>query len=176
MVSSPVFRTRLVNDLAAYAAQRYIECHEQIFAGSLNEPLIDGGSEQHLALVTLKQVARKHVFSSKEVETPELRGYSALKGLLEIYRPLLEISADDIAAIVRKEHSPYFISQRLFHRLSKRHVEAYLRSVAMLADSASSAQEKQELEWYYRMRLLIDYLSGMTDDFVLTEFQCLSAI
>ncbi len=170
------FRTRLVNDLAAYAAQRYIECHEQIFAGSLNEPLIDGGSELHLALVTLKQVARKHVFSSKEVETPELRGYSALKGLLEIYRPLLEISADDIAAIVRKEHSPYFISQRLFHRLSKRHVEAYLRSVEMIADSASSAQEKRELEWYYRMRLLIDYLSGMTDDFVLTEFQCLSAI
>ena len=173
-----LFRTRLVNDLAKYAAHRYVECHEQIYAGNLNEPLIDGNSEQHLALETLRQVACKHVFSHKEVETPELRGYSALKGLLDIYRPLLEISCEDMAAMVREEHnSSCFISRRLFRRLPKRHVAAYKRCITERADSSITApRERRELEWYYRIRLLIDYLSGMTDDFVLREFQCLSAI
>jgi len=31
------------------------------------------------------------------------------------------------------------------------------------------------LEWYYRARLVIDYISGMTDDYALHEFQSLSA-
>ena len=32
------------------------------------------------------------------------------------------------------------------------------------------------LEFYYRVRLIIDYISGMTDDFALEEYQILSAI
>ena len=31
------------------------------------------------------------------------------------------------------------------------------------------------LEWYYRVRLICDYISGMTDDFALSEYKTLSA-
>ncbi|WP_281647669.1 dGTPase [Parendozoicomonas sp. Alg238-R29] len=167
------FRTRLVKDLVDYATIRYCDHHQAIFDGSQDEPLIDGGSEQHLALLTLKWVARKHVFSQPEVETPELRGYAALMGLLDIYRPLLEISRESFTEIVNGEPNKHFIVQRLYHRLSGKHREAYNSA---LADLEGSDDELRALEWYYRCRLIIDYMSGMTDNFVLDEYQCLSAI
>ena len=167
------FRTRLSKDLVDYATARYCERHQDIFEGSLDEPLIDGGSRQHLALLTLKWVARRHVFSQPEVETPELRGYAALMGLMDIYRPLLEMSRKEFTHIVNGEPSKHFIAQRLYHRLSGKHKEAYEEAVEALQ---GESEDSPALEWYYRCRLVIDYMSGMTDNFVLDEYQCLSAI
>ena len=167
------FRTRLVKDLVDYAVQRYCTHHQEIYDGTLDEPLIDGSSEQHLALLTLKWVARKHVFNQPEVETPELRGYAALMGLMGIYKPLLELSREDFEAICQGEASEHFIAQRLYHRLSHKHKEAYQLAVKQLD---GTGDEVLALEWYYRCRLIIDYMSGMTDNFVLDEYQCLSAI
>ncbi len=167
------FRTRLVKDLVDYAVLRYCQHHHEVFDGSMDEPLIDGDSEQHLALLTLKWVARRHVFSQPEVETPELRGYAALMGLMGIYRPLLELSTEDFTAIVDRRPTPHFIAQRLYHRLSGKHKEAYCEARNSLD---KDAEDYVVLEWYYRCRLLIDYLSGMTDNFVLDEYQSLAAI
>ncbi len=167
-------RSRMVRDLVEYATSRYCAHHEEIFHGTLDEPLIDGGSRQHLALLTLKWVARKHVFIQPEVSTPELRGYAALTGLMDIYRPLIEISHRDFADIVDNQPTPHFIAQRLYQRLPGKYKEAYLRDIALL--DRKKKDEFVALEWYYRCRLLIDHFSGMTDHFVLTEYQCLSAI
>ena len=166
-------RTRLVKDLVDYATERYREHHEAIFKGALDEPLIDGGSAQHLALLTLKWVARKHVFNQPEVETPELRGYSALVGLMNIYQPLLEISGDDFKKITKPKPAKHFIAQKLYHRLSGKQKEAYKEAVQKLS---GTREEQVAMEWYYRCRLIIDYMSGMTDNFVMDEYQCLSAI
>lgn len=169
-------RTRLVRDLVDYAANRYITQHEAIFTGTLDEPLIDGGSSQHLALKTLKTVAIRHVFTSMEKETPELRGYAALMGLLNIFRPLLCLSANDFQKIVSLDDDHHFIEQRLYHRLSRKHKAAYCRALENSSISKLSLEDQEDLEWYYRTRLLIDYVSGMTDHFVLDEYQSLSAI
>ena len=166
-------RTRLVKDLVEYATTRYCQHHQAVFEGSLDEPLIDGSSEQHLALLTLKWVARKHVFSQPEVETPELRGYAALMGLMGIYQPLLELSGNDFKAFVERQPTRHFIAQRLYHRLSGKHKEAYRDAMQALS---GTPEEQQSLEWYYRCRLVIDYISGMTDNFVIDEYQSLSAI
>ena len=150
--------------------------HQAIFDGTLDEPLIDGDSHQHLALKTLKTIAIRHVFTSKEKETPELRGYSALVGLLDIYRPLLELNTEAFTNIVFEDHEQHYLEQRLFHRLSRKQTSAYKRAVSAIDQTAFSVQEQKDLEWYYRARLLIDYISGMTDHFVMEEFQSLSAI
>ena len=169
-------RSRLVKDLVDYAANRYIQKHQAVFHGALDEPLIDGGSDQHLALETLKEVAIRHVFSSREKETPELRGYAGLMGLLDIYCPLLELPGEAFAGIVGQDKNEHFIEQRLYHRLSGKYKAAYCRSIALLANNQHSEAEHNDLEWYYRTRLIIDYISGMTDHFVMTEYQSLSAI
>ena len=169
-------RTRLVSDLVDYAANRFLQKHQEVFDGTLDEPLIDGGSNQHLALESLKEVAVRHVFSSREKETPELRGYAGLMGLMDIYRPILELSRSAFAGIVEHDRDTHFIEQRLYHRLSRKYKAAYRRSVAELDNSQYTAEEQNDLEWYYRARLIIDYISGMTDHFVMTEYQSLSAI
>lgn len=173
-------RTRLVRDLVDYAANRYLQKHQEVFDGTLDEPLIDGGSDQHLALKTLKTVAIRHVFNSREKETPELRGYAALMGLLDIYRPVLELSGADFMNIVVHDSGEHFLEQRLYHRLPGKYIACYRRDTKPLWEASApkkwSEKEKNDLEWYYRARLILDYISGMTDHFVLNEYQSLSAI
>ncbi len=169
-------RTRLVRDLVAYASSRYLENHQAIYNGTLDEPLIDGGSSQHLALKTLKTVAIRHIFNSREKETPELRGHSALTGLMNIYRPLLELPRKQFEAIAYQDDGGLFIQQRLYHRLSRKYKAAYCSAVQQAEQTVTSEDLSNDLEWYYRARLIIDYISGMTDHFVVAEFQSLSAI
>ncbi|MFK0572435.1 dGTPase, partial [Endozoicomonas sp.] len=169
-------RSHLVRDLVSYAANRYLQKHEAVFHGTLDEPLIDGGSDQHLALKTLKTVAIRHVFSSQEKETPELRGYAALIGLLNIYRPILELPRTAFANLDNLPDGEHFIEHRLNHRLSRKYKAAYFRAVHQLEQESHSPAEANDLEWYFRTRLILDYIGGMTDHFVLTEYQSLSAI
>jgi dGTPase len=69
--------------------------------------------------------------------------------------------------------SELFFARRLLHRLSARHLKAYRLAVA----SRDPRFEKEsEQEWYYRVRLLLDYVSGMTDTYALEEFRLLSGI
>ncbi len=169
-------RSQLVRDLVSYAANRYLQKHKEVFHGTLDEPLIDGGSDQHLALKTLKTVAIRHVFSSQEKETPELRGYAALMGLLEIYRPILELPGTAFANLDNLDDGEHFIEHRLNHRLSRKYKAAYVRAVHQMRQEQHSPAEQNDLEWYFRTRLILDYVGGMTDHFVLTEYQSLSAI
>ena len=39
-----------------------------------------------------------------------------------------------------------------------------------------NTEEYNILEFYYRVRLVIDYISGMTDDYALEEYKILHAI
>ncbi|MCY4473183.1 MAG: dGTPase [Kistimonas sp.] len=167
------FRTRLFDDLVSYASDRYCTCHAAVFDGSLDEPLIDGESEQHLALLTLKWVARRHVFSRPEVETPELRCYAAMTGLLDVYKALLVIPCADFRKLVKGESGDHFLAYRLFHRLSVRYTRTYTEA---LNQSQGTPAERDALEWYHRCRLLLDYVSGMTDHFVLSEYRMLAAL
>lgn len=169
-------RTRLVRDMVDYASSRYLENHQAIYQGTLDEPLINGGSCQHLALKTLKTLAIRHIFNSRDKETPELRGHAALIGLMNIYRPLLELPRKPFEAIVYQDDHRLFIQQRLYHRLSRKYKAAYCAAVQQSRQQVTCEDLANDLEWYHRARLLIDYISGMTDHFVLAEFQSLSAI
>ena len=67
------------------------------------------------------------------------------------------------------------IETRLFHKLSSKHKSAYFIEVSTLFNSEELSNSDKLIEIYYRSRLLIDYISGMTDDFALEEYQNLSA-
>lgn len=169
-------RSRLIQDLVEYAADRYLQNHQYVFEGTLDEPLIDGPSHQYLALETLKKVAIRCVFNRPEKETPELRGHAALMGLMTIYKPLLDLSRQHFEDIVHNDNGDLFIHQRLYHRLSRKYKAAYCKSVEEINNDQLTEEVNNDLEWYYRARLIIDYISGMTDHFVMAEYQSLSAI
>lgn len=165
-------RTKLVNDLCNYAAQRYIDNHEAVFTGNFNESLLDGSDEYHFATETLRRIALEHVFCTPEVENLELKGYAVISGLLNIYSPLIELDGILFEQLCHNGDLPdHPIESRLFHKLPKKHTEAYSRAVNKLPSSFTA-----QWEFYHRCRLIIDYISGMTDGFALAEYRNLKAI
>lgn len=170
-------RTKLVNDLANYSSDRYLDNHQQVFDGTLDESLLDGNDEYNLATETLKAVASKYVFSAKEVERLELKGHAIISGLLNIYTPLLELTFSQFKELslnnVLKSHQ---VETRLYHGLSNKQKRIYNDSTKALFEAKNVSEQDQLLELYFRTRLLIDYISGMTDRYALEEFRSLSAI
>lgn len=167
------FRSKLVTKLTDHASRRYVDNHESIFNGSFNEALLEGNDEYHEIIKTLKAVAFKYIFSHPEVETLELRGHAIITGLFNIYGILLQFDESAFSKIIDGT-SEQMCAKRLFNRLPKKSIFAYEQSIKNLLKS--DIYSYRLLEWYYRARLLIDFVSGMTDEFAQHEYQELSAI
>ncbi|WED22814.1 dGTPase [Vibrio sp. JC009] len=171
-------RTRLVNDLAGYAATRYVDNHDAVFNGTLDESLLDGKDEYHVATETLRKLAQENVFSHYEVENLELKGYAVISGLLKIYSSLINVSFEDFKTLAvdnRLKSNP--VATRLFHKLSSKHKTTYLKAVGEIYSQEDKMLTDSDklMELYHRSRLVIDYISGMTDGFALEEYRNLSA-
>ncbi|WAF77810.1 dGTPase [Aeromonas dhakensis] len=170
----PHFRQQLTRDLVALAASTYVSEHAQILSGAYPQALLHGQAPAARVLDILKRVARELVFMRPEVEALELEGYAALRGVLSTYACLLALPATQFERLlVGQGGSELFFARRLYHRLSARHLKAYRLAVASRDPRFG---EEAEQEWYYRVRLLLDYVSGMTDTYALEEFRLLSGI
>lgn len=170
----PHFRQQLTRDLVELAAHTYVSEHPQILSGAYPQALLHGQAPAARVLDTLKQVARELVFMRPEVEALELEGYAALRGVLSTYACLLALPAVQFERLLAGQGgSELFFARRLFHRLSARHLKAYRLAVAGRDPRFSDGAEQ---EWYFRVRLLLDYVSGMTDTYALEEFRLLSGI
>ena len=86
---------------------------------------------------------------------------------------MLKLTQVDFGSLISKKDISCFISTRLIKRLSTKHIVAYQDSINKL--DKKNKQKFQIQEWYYRARLILDYISGMTDDFALSEYRWLSA-
>ena len=170
----PHFRQHLTRDLVALAAHTYVSDHEAILSGAYPRALLHGQAPAARVLDTLKRVAREQVFMRPEVEALELEGHAALRGVLSTYSCLLALPAAQFERLLAGNGgSELFFARRLFHRLSARHLKAYRLAVASRDPRFDKCSEQ---EWYYRVRLLLDYVSGMTDTYALEEFRLLSGI
>ena len=167
-------RVNTLNKLVPYAAQRFIDNLPQIFEGSFNHALLEDASSFSQLLGVYKNVAMKHVFSHPDVEQLELQGYRVISGLLEIYQPLLKMALADFSTLVQNERLKQFpIESRLFQKLSTRHRLAYVEVVSKISPTSA---EYPVLEYYYRCRLIQDYISGMTDLYAWDEYRRLMAV
>ncbi len=169
-------RAKLVTSLVYHVSDIYVQNHQAIFDGNFNYALLefDKESKYYKAIKILEKISLKYIYQNKEVQELELQGYAIVNGLLDIYKPLLKLSYEDFQKLLNDEDIECFISMRLIKRLSKKQIVAYKNDVKLLIEKED--EEKIILEWYYRVRLLIDYVSGMTDDFALHEYQTLVAM
>ncbi|RLM22110.1 dGTPase [Brenneria alni] len=167
-------RVNTVAKLVPHASQRFIDNLPEIYTGAFNQALLEDESEQNCLLKIFKNVALKYVFNHHEVEQLELQGYRVIRGLLDIYSPLLDMSYQDFSQLVKESrHKCYPIETRLYHKLSSKHCMAYREAVEGLQHLS---QEEQEIrEYYYRARLIQDYISGMTDVYAYDEYRRLMA-
>lgn len=170
-------RAALIGKLVAHVTKIFMENHEAVFNGTFNHPLLefDQKSPYFIALKILQNISIKHIYHNREVETLEIKGDAILTGLLNLYKPILEVPFEDMAKLLQDEKIDHGLASKFFRRLSQKHIVAYSVSVEEI-DEVHSEEERRLLEWYYRSRLLLDYISGMTDDYALKEYQTLMAL
>ncbi|MEP9030308.1 dGTPase [Enterobacter hormaechei] len=167
-------RVNTLNKLVPYAAARFIDNLPMIFSGEFNHALLEDESSFSQLLELYKNVAVRHVFSHPDVEQLELQGYRVISGLLEIYGPLLQLTVDEFSELANNERVRRLpIESRLYQKLSTRHRLAYIEAVSKI-DRHSS--QWPVIEYYYRCRLIQDYISGMTDLYAWDEYRKLMAV
>ena len=171
-----IFRASIVGSLVRHVVGIYVENHQAIFDGSFNSALLDYDKESkyYKAIKILERISSKYIYQNLEVQELELQGYTIVNGLLDVYKPLLELNTKDFEKLLNDERIDCFVSMRLIKRVSSKQIVAYQNDVKKL--ERESQEEYAILEWYHRVRLIIDYVSGMTDDFALHEYQVLTAI
>ncbi|WP_210509928.1 dGTPase [Pantoea ananatis] len=168
-------RVNVQNVLVAYAVKRFIDNLPAIFDGNFNHALLEDGGEEGRLLQIFKTVARQQVFNHSEVEQLELQGYRVIKGLLEIYQPLMMLNYEDFTTLINEDFlRNHPIETRLFHKLSGKHRKAYLYKMRTLV--VEHKYERLLWERYYRFRLIQDYISGMTDLYAWDEYRRLMAV
>lgn len=171
-----LIRSSLVTDLVLHVADIYVQNHETIFNGEFNYALLDFDtkSKYFKAIKILEKISNRYIYQNKDVQTLELQGYAIINGLFDKFKPLLKLSCDDFTKLIEDKKIDCFISMRLLRRISQKQVVSYSNDVKNINDED---KEKYEiLEWYFRVRLVVDYISGMTDDFALHEYRTLSAL
>lgn len=166
-------RVNMVHPLVQHAAQQFIEHIEAVYHGTLDRALLEDASLPNAIVQTFKDVAMDRVFCHREVETLQLQGYRILQGLLDTYAPLLRVAPATFQALTEGgcRREPHL--QMLANRLPSQLIKAYHE--AMKAHSDGSADQPL-WEFYYRCRMLQDFVSGMTDQLAQDEFRTLSAL
>jgi dGTPase len=161
-------RVGVLHPLVNHAVERFIDNIEPIFHGSFNQALLEDRSAAHALSEAFKKVALKYAFCNKEVEARELQGYKIISGLLDCYQPLLKLTRSQFTQVYQQEKDAPLLAKRLVKKLPGKHLRAYLHGI--------QGHDSDELEFYYRCRLLQDYISGMTDQYAYDEYRALMVV
>lgn len=171
------FRTSLNRILVECAAGQYIDSHEEVLSGRL-EALIGENSPQGKILKEMKSYCRSEVYCHESVHRVELAGYRAIFGLLDHFSCLLEIDRDrfECAFINKRNDSksrPIIVESKILSLFPKNYKASYDDRVK---DLSGDDKGRALGEWKLRAHLVVDYVSGMTDDYAISEYQNLSGI
>lgn len=161
------FKTDVINTAVKAAADVFTTRLDDVLAGESFD-LVDQDSEIGQLLNQVGRFARAQIYSDEAAEKVELAGRSVIKGLLKHFGELIKLPVDSFSALVDsdfktiKKNNLHFHA-RLFRRLPKSYVEKY------------RAEERGD-EKHRRSHLIVDFVSGMTDDFALETYQVLEGI
>lgn len=156
------------------AADRFIELDNDIYSGKAKSLISEEGS-MGTVLSIMKKVSRKILYKSFEAESIEISGYAVITGILNVYTKILEMNYDDFNKILKDDDiDGYDFEKRLIHFIGKRYIKAYTYSLAEI----NKNKNKKLLikEWWLRAHLIIDHISGMTDEYALQTYQMLKGI
>ncbi|WP_305419269.1 dGTPase [Photobacterium leiognathi] len=174
-------RVKINTHLPKHACKQFINNIHQVYNGNFNRALIEDKGVEHALVQTLKNVAKNYAFCDPEVENCELQGYRIITGLLEAYKPLLKLDRKTFSNI---SSAPLY-EKRLYKKLPNKHLRAYEIAMSTLEDEVNKNLDFKFLpydfhidiwEFYFRVRLIQDYISGMTDQFAYDEYRNLNVL
>ena len=151
------FRVALVRYFVNLALRNFVDNLEAIDKGEYSKELLDD-DPLHLEQA-LKYIVKTKVFCRKEIVLAELTGSSVIEGLLDITLPrifnndrrLTDILPKSILRVVHHEAGLYNPNER----------KEFIPNIESLPD-------------YYKLRIIIDWISGMTDQYAVSTFRKLN--
>ncbi|MDE6748396.1 MAG: dGTPase [Lachnospiraceae bacterium] len=151
----------------------FFEHEEEVFEGTADS-LINISKPMGRVLETIKSVSRKILYPSFEAESIELTGYAVITGILKNYERVLSLPYETFLKMVNNDKTDNTdVERRLYNRLGRRYISAYKYAVSKLDVQQHDYAIK---EWWLRVHLLVDHVSGMTDEFALETYQMLEGI
>lgn len=172
------FRSAVIRFLAHRAGLAFRDKQTEILAGQA-QPLLHDGLESEL-LGVLKKFASAYLYSSPVVLSREITAHAVIFGLLDAYCDLLTCDRRRFTAALDKKRRdpagrPISRDASLLSRVSRKHLAVYLERVR-LSDLAfaSDGACADLLERIHRIHLIVDYITGMTDEFALQTFRLIS--
>lgn len=148
------FRIKTQSMMIKAVLDTFQEKYDRIMKGELEEEIIKESSAADIRTAYKKLTGR--VFNDKSILIKELAGKEAITGLLEIF--------------VNAAESPNFKStgndyySRLYNIISSNFKTIYER------------YSDYNNDYYNRLRLIVDYVSGMTDSHAISLYQALKGI
>lgn len=151
------FRVGLVRHLVEVAFKNFVENLDKIDSGEYSQELLDGDT-LHIE-EALKSVEISKLFCLKDVVMAEMTGSSVIKGLLDLTLP--RIFAND-------------------RRLETILPQSMLRAVHEECGLYNPKEDKEfktqmdKVSPYYKLRLIVDWIAGMTDQYAVHMFRKLN--
>ena len=175
-------RVGLIKYLVELAVKNYIQHYEKILHGEYNHELIEDDNTTCVAEF-LKGLCKRYIFSQKEIQSIELTGWSVINGLLDIYIKLFMGTDTQCQqrgetmiskSILRANKLDYLIEQEEIKWENKHYVDKKSGSEIQNIDKTCDKLSINDLPNYYRLRIIVDFISGMTDKFAVKHYQKLS--
>ncbi|WP_111894924.1 dGTP triphosphohydrolase [Acinetobacter sp. MB5] len=168
------FKTSIINAAVKEAAKNFCLNLNEILIGDNRTDLITKDSDIYNVLNEVFSFAKENIYSHESAEKIELAGRNIIQGLLKHFESLMHLSQDQFNCLITGKNSEGVgprklkldFELRLYRCLPKNHVKKYTYCVTI--DKTN--------EILYRSHLIVDYISGMTDDFALEMYQLLEGI
>lgn len=143
-----ILRALAINELINQTVDVFLEHENEMLEGKFDQSLTDLLPSAK-ALQTIKNVSVQKIYRSKIVVEKEVAGYEVLNGLLKILIGSLQ-------GQLKGEPTNY-------HKMVLRTLPDHIKEAA-------------EQPVYMAIRIMLDYISGMTDKHALTQFRKLKGI
>lgn len=170
------FRTHLNTALVAYAADKFVKNETAIESGALKS-LLPEDEPPGVFLKILKRYCQENVYNHVAIQRIELAGYNAIVGLLEQFRPLLSATHDRFMKALNNEQidaegERILLESKFLKMFPEKYVKVYKHEV----ENPATDGDFQVKEWNHRAHLIVDFISGMTDDFAMTTYRNLAGM
>jgi len=175
-----VFKTIFTGAMIEECAISYADGSAEDIVSGTREGLLDGTDAEEL-LEALKSIARRFLYPADRVQRPFLAGLRVIHGILDEYGRILTLTQEQFALLRESWRSPdrKRVSEEgletllpLLDNLPAHYLDVY--DSAALDDDSRNKWGRETWELFCRTHLILDYLSGMTDDFAYHMYQVIS--
>ncbi|UJP66939.1 dNTP triphosphohydrolase [Mongoliitalea daihaiensis] len=142
-------RIGIIANLVEAALNEFLKNLDEISNGNYHSELL----KDNLLSQSLKKICDDHIFPKREIYQLEVTGHSAISGLLDHY----------IDFVFKKD--------KHYVRRAKGMISGGLiRSMKI----DTSIENFEEFSTYNKLQIIVDFISGMTDQFALDQYQRIS--